>query len=61
MFLVPLEAGLGAVDTDVEIVFLAGADLRRVQHALGAALETEEDVAVIVQFASWHENGEVRA
>jgi hypothetical protein len=61
VLLVPLEPGLRAVDADVEVVLVADADLRGVQHALRAALVAHEDVAVVVELAALHEGREVGA
>ena len=41
LLLVPFEAALLAVNTDVDVILLADADLRNVEHPLGAALKAE--------------------
>ena len=55
----PFEAAFFAVDADVEIVFLADGDLRGVQDAFGAVVETEQHVAVVVELAAFDEGGDV--
>ena len=59
LVLVPLQATALAVDADVEVVFLANGNLRAVQHALGAAGEPQQNVAVVIQLAAADECGEV--
>ena len=58
-FLVPFEAAFFAINADVQVVLFADADLRGVQDAFGAVVETEEDVDVVVKFATGHEGGGV--
>ena len=52
LVLVPLEAAAFAVHANVEVVLLAHGNLRAVQHAFGAAGETEQHVAVVIEFAA---------
>ena len=61
MLLMPLQRGLGAVDANVQVVFLTDADLRRVNDALRPALEADQNVAVIVELAAFNERRQVRA
>ncbi len=57
--LMPFEAAFFAVHADVEIVFLANADLGGVQNSFGAVVETEEDVDVVIEDAAFDEGGDV--
>ena len=59
LFLVPFDAAFLAIDADVDIVFLADADLRTVQHAFGAAFEAEQHVAVVIQLAALDKSRDV--
>ncbi len=60
-FLLPFDPGLGAVNADVEHVFIADADLRGMENAFGAAFVAHEHVAVVVEFAAFDEGGEIGA
>src|SRR5438046_3467797 len=49
VLLVPLEPALGAEDTQLEPVLVAGRHLAGPQHAARAALETQQDLGVVVE------------
>ena len=49
ILLPPFEAALGAVDAELQAVLVAGRDLARPEHALGAALEAQQDMDVVVE------------
>ena len=55
----PLESAEFAIDADGEVVLLAHGDLGRVEDALRAVVEAEEDIAVVIQRAALNEGGEV--
>ncbi len=59
LVLMPLEAATFAVHTNVKVVFLAHRNLRTVQHALGSAGETEQHIAIIIEFTSTDKCGEI--
>ena len=57
--LVPLEATEFAIDANGEVILLADGNLGRVEDALRAVVEAEEDIAVVIQRAALNEGGEV--
>src|SRR3712207_5476287 len=61
ILLAPLEASLGTVDPDAEVVFLSGGDLRGDHDALGAALVADQEVAVVVETSALDEGSQVGA
>jgi hypothetical protein len=61
MLLVPLQRRARPINADIQVVLVADADLRGVQDPFGAALEPQEDVAVVVELAAPYEGGQVRA
>src|SRR5918995_2745745 len=60
LLLSPLEAALGSVDADAQVVLLAGGDLGSDQHALRAAFVADQEVPVVVETPARHEGGELR-
>src|SRR5688572_7806645 len=56
----PFEAALLAVNTDVQVVLFADTDLRAVEDAFRAAAEAQEDVAIVIEFASFDKGRNVR-
>ena len=57
----PLEAAFGAVDPDVEVVLITVGNLRSVDDAFGATLESDEAVAVVVELTTRNESGKFGA
>src|SRR5438046_9398868 len=55
----PFDAALFAINADVDIVFLADADLRTVQHAFRTSFEAEQHVAVVIQLAALDKSRDV--
>src|ERR1043165_4556545 len=61
MLLLPCERTFRAVNTDVEVVFLAARDLRAMQHAFRTAFVADKHVGVIFKFATGNKTRELRA
>ena len=59
MLLVPLDGGFGAVNADVQVVFVAGGNLRGEEHAAGAAFVADEHAAVVIERPTGDEGVEV--
>src|SRR5207344_1296077 len=55
----PLDPALRAIDPELQPVLVAGRHLARPDHALGAALEAQQYVGVIVEQAPLHEGIEI--
>src|SRR3712207_3413904 len=61
ILLAPLEASLGTVNPDAQVVLLSRGNLRGDHDALGATLVADQEVAVVVEASALDEGGQVGA
>src|SRR4028118_395190 len=61
LFLAPLEASLGTVNPDAQVVLLSGRNLRGEHDALGATLVADQEVTVVVETSALDESSQVGA
>ena len=58
MLLMPFERGFGAVNADIQVVFLPVGNLGGVEDSFGAAFVADQHVAVVVESAARNVGGE---
>jgi len=61
LLLRPVEPALGAIDTQAQIVLVAGHHLARPEHTLRPALEAQHDMGVVIELAAFDEAGQIGA